>query len=52
MLIRWRYDASATVWSGRQVMNRVTPSSKDRATWWVATSVSVALIDGPLAQKW
>jgi hypothetical protein len=32
MLMRCRYEASATVWSSRQLMNRVTPSSKASAT--------------------
>src|SRR5690242_6465646 len=44
MLIRWRYDASATVWSSRQMMNRVTPSSKARATWCPATSISLTVM--------
>src|SRR6476469_4822055 len=44
MLIRWRYDASATVWSSRQVMNRVTPSSHASATWWPATSMSLTVM--------
>src|SRR6476469_9233496 len=44
MLMRWRYDASATVWSSRQVMNRVTPSSNARATWCPATSISLTVM--------
>jgi hypothetical protein len=41
MLMRCLYEASATVWLSRQVMNRVTPSSKDNATEYVSVSVTV-----------